>query len=452
LGTNTRSLCLCKALRKTHPEGQRYQQLLYLEIMKKNLSHCNLPPQRQYKYCSVSLPPIFIATFHLFLMTQLLVRRTADAFAIVVQQNHRHHLAVVPTTQLWAAKRNKESMAAKRKRRAQSALKRQQALAESTSQLTPSKLDFKTPPKRTQPTQVAAAEPAKEEDDDAYVSSNAKDLVEAQRESVKMLTFVTERIEKELPIDQVLEDLQIQGYSVVDDFLNDDTIVSTMESEAQRMYENNDMTADVTNLGTGEFLVALEGGTDQYPKCPRSIELVVSLTNKLAARLNTQKEQPNMEEDLPLPLLNDRACSRALCRLFDRSALQASLKLLLGDSESVEAALNKKAAAAAAAAAVSSLPFQTVIEKDREDNDKEEDLRKLSLCYYFVPSKWDGDCGGSMTFESSTSDNPSSVSAKRDRLVLWKSDSAAYRKEPFRGTDEFSVASCIELHLLQQQQ
>lgn len=332
------------------------------------------------------------------------------------------------------AKRKKESMAAKRKRRSQATQKKKQTLEESTSQLPPSKLDFKTtpkPPSLTQATVVSAAIDGNKEDSDSNNNPNekAKELVRAQQESVQMLTHVANQIEA-LDVEKLVSKLNNQGYFVVNDFLQSDIAVK-IQQECESIYQQNDMTADVTNLGTGEFIVALEGGQEQYPKCPRSIELIVSLTNKLSARLNNV-------ENYHGPVLDDRACAQATARVFDRSSLKASLELLLGANDDMDTVLQN----------VATSKYQTVVERDEQDETSSEDLRKLSLCYFAVPSSWDESCGGGISFQNDDN-SETSVDARRNRLVLWKSDAAFFRKEPFRGSEEMPIAVCIELHLLE---
>ncbi len=41
------------------------------------------------------------------------------------------------------------------------------------------------------------------------------------------------------------------------------------------------------------------------------------------------------------------------------------------------------------------------------------------------------------------------VPAVRDRLVIWKSDTAMHRQEAWKGSDDMPIASCIELHLIE---
>ena len=341
-----------------------------------------------------------------------------------------HHRSFFASIAL-AAKRKKESMAAKRKRRAQATQKRLQQMETAKSELPPSKLDFKTPPKPPTPTGVSTENNV----DDEATTQKAKALVEAQRESVKMLTHVANQVAA-IDLETLVESLDNRGYFVVDDFLKDDEIVNVLQKESEDLYQNNEMTADASNLGIGEFIVAIEGGNEQYPKCPRSIELIFSLTSKLSARFNSDdgfKEK--------VVTLDDRACSNAVARLFNRSALKASLQLLLGVDDDMDQALEN----------LKPPPFQTVIEKDKLEKETEEsttnDLRKISICYYAVPSRWGASLGGGVSFEGG-----STVEAKRNRLVIWKSDTTPCRREPFRGSDDVSLASCFELNLVHQKQ
>jgi len=106
-------------------------------------------------------------------------------------------------------------------------------------------------------------------------------------------------------------------------------------------------------------------------------------------------------------------------------------------------------------------------------NNSERDLRTVSILYYLVPSEWNEECGGHLTFRRGNNDDDSdnkddddddddsnvvTVYAKRNRLVLWKSQDTVYRREPFLGkndrnnTNNVTRASTIELHLVERKQ
>jgi hypothetical protein len=237
-------------------------------------------------------------------------------------------------------------------------------------------------------------------------AKKAQELLKAQRASVDMLTKVRERVEG-LPSKTIMASLQSQGYFIVDNFLEDENFLAQLEAESISLYQAGEMEVDLANLGSGEYTTAVKGGQTQYAKCPRLVELTVSSTKHLPKQITE-------------PSLDPSACM-AVLRTFDRKAFQASLNLLIGSEVVPEA--NKS--------------FATVV------TDPSKDKRRISLQYFFVPESWDSSCGGSITFESGDT-----VHAKRDRLLMWKSESTSLRKDMWEGNDDFPLASCLELHLL----
>lgn len=244
--------------------------------------------------------------------------------------------------------------------------------------------------------------------DPTAAAEKAKDLLKSQRESVDMLTMVREKVEG-LPKNDILSAFDNQGYFVVDDFLGH---ADRIAQEAQSMFDAQDMEADTSNLGSGEYIVPITGG-EQYTKCPRSVELVVS----------TAKHLPEVFEDMNL----DASACMATMRSFDYKTLKASMSLLLGSEEEN---LDDSAIA-----------FEKVVFDD-------DDQRKLTMFYYVVPESWNEDCGGGLTF-SSTGGGEEYVAAKYDRLVLLKSDSTMFKKDLWKGSkgdNEFGAR--MELHLV----
>jgi len=251
-------------------------------------------------------------------------------------------------------------------------------------------------------------------------TSKAKKLLQAQQDSVAMLTLVRERVEEKIsPV--LMELYEKQGYCHVDDFLENDDILSQLVREGEMLLEKGEMQADVSNLGSGEYFCSLKGGQEQYSICPRSIEFVVSTT----------KHFPLPTSSLPL----DSGNCMAEMRTFDRKALQASIALLSGDEKEM---------------ATPERPFRGSNENPKDEN------RRVSLRYYLVPDGW-SECGGDLTFiqpqvrqgAEVTPTTTTTIHAKRDRLVLWKSSEVMYRPEPWAGSDTLPPkASCIELHLL----
>lgn len=291
--------------------------------------------------------------------------------------------------------KRKQSMAEKRRQRqSKSSYK-----TEDFSHLPKSKLDFQSSDGG------AANDSPQEMSNPAEAAEKAQDLLKAQRASVDMLTMVRERVEA-LPSEEVISNLESNGYFVVDDFLGNAGVVLQMEAEAQHIYGADKMEVDMGNLGGGEYTLPLTGGSEQYIECPRLIEWVVSTT----------KHVPDQFE----PFTLDAGACMATLRTFDRNAFQASLALLTGSNEVKTA----------------DKPFELVLTD-------EEDMRRLSLKYYVLPETWDPECGGGMEFESG-----GSVAAKRDRLVIWKSDSCSFRTTNWKGGDSNTLGSCIELHLV----
>jgi hypothetical protein len=311
---------------------------------------------------------------------------------------------------LMMAKR-KPSMAERRKRRAA----KNKSATQTKETLPQCKLDFKT----KQPISISGMGPMSDDEamtatseglDASKTKTKAQQLIDAQRASVAMLTHVKEKI-LELPTPIIQEALNENGYIVIDGFLgNDDNCISVLQEEGRSMLRN--MEADLANLGSGEYTVALRGGEEQYTQCPRSVEFVVSSTKHMPGQLGDES-------------LDDNASMTTL-RTFDRKALKASLALLTGNED--EDLINE-----------SKRPFGIIASE-------ENDQRKISLLYYIVSPTWDDSCGGGLTFEG----DGATVEAKRDRLVIMKSDTCSFRRDPWKGSDEDEnmVGTCLELHLV----
>lgn len=263
--------------------------------------------------------------------------------------------------------------------------------------------------------------------------TKAQKLLESQRESVAMLTAVREAVEQQLSRDDIRAQLDEQGYWYGDDFLASSRFVDAMATEGVALLQHN-MSQGV--LGSGEFVESLLGGEAQYQMSPRSIEWVVSLTKHAPAQFAAMS-------------LSAAHCM-ATMRTFDRNVLEASLRLLLTSPSSDEPGDDDKDVAAAIAN-LPKRPWGKVV------TDPASDRRRLSLYYYLVPEAWDADCGGGLTFldnnMNSSEDHETTVkttvAAKRNRLVIFKSDETSIRSEPWRGNSELQHGSCIELHLIQ---
>lgn len=279
--------------------------------------------------------------------------------------------------------------------------------------LPPSKLDF-TATVDKEETESSSQDPVRVANPTA-AAEKAKELLKAQRESVNMLTLVKDRIDQMLKGDSaVTASLKDRGYAVVDDFLGDVAILAAMEQEGIRMMQDGNMEVDTTAIGTGEYIAALQGGEKQYGLCPRMVELVVSST----------KHVPEAFEDMEL----DTSACIATLRTFDRKALKASLALLTGKDDDTVLDVTENTS-----------PLQTVAVNA-------EDQRKLSLYYYVVTPEWSEEYGGGLLFESGK------APAKRDRLVVLRSDSTKCKSIPWKGSDAspaLAFGNYIELHLVQ---
>jgi hypothetical protein len=305
--------------------------------------------------------------------------------------------------------KRKMSMAEKRKRR--------QAKTRSTENpfesLPVSKLDFKSQPP---PKQQEDDLPQKRAETPTAEAEKARGLLQSQRESVTMLTMVREQVERLGQQDNILSGLERDGYFVFDGFLNNETTTECLAKEARSMFDAEDMETDASNLGSGEYIFKITGG-DRYTKCPRSVELVVSTTRHVPEVFETVMS------------LDASACM-ATMRGFDYKSLKASMALLLGSDDEEISDSSKK--------------FGKVVLKDDDDDDK----RKLTMFYYLVPESWDEGCGGGLTFASSSGES-SVIAAKRDRLVIWKSDTTMFKKNTWKGNEESNdFGACVELHLV----
>ena len=250
-------------------------------------------------------------------------------------------------------------------------------------------------------TAAAAAGTGAQKQDEENPQQLAKKLIDAQRKSVDMLTFVKDRVEG-LPIPVILEALDSKGYIVIDDFLANDDVVSQIAAEGLKLFGEQQMETDLTRLGSGDFYAAIKGGEDQYPLCPRTIELVVSTT----------KHFPPLLKGMNL----DGSNIMATMRTYDRSSRLASLSLVENGDLPPQ-------------------PFGVIA-------DEEEDARKVSMIYYPISSEWKE---GGITIE----EGGVAVSAKRDRLVLLRSDTCRCRSDYFVGNDDgLANASCLELHFI----
>lgn len=302
--------------------------------------------------------------------------------------------------------KSRASMAEKRRMR--QAKQRGASRENPFANLPKAKLDFQQQQQPPPASATRALDAPEKMSDPVAAAQRAKELLEAQRKSVDTLTMVRAKIES-LPSEEIITSLKERGYFVVDNLLGDDGVVEEMSKEAESLYLEGALEVDVENLGSGEYTVAIQGGTQQYPKCPRIVEWVVSTTK-------------HVPEVLPQLSLDPSVCM-AILRVFDRKAFQASLKLLTGSDQPVDT--NTKI-------------FTTTV------GGASNDQRRVSLRYYMVSKAWDSSCGGGISLESGDR-----VDAQQDRLVIWKSESCSLRKDVWQGHDDLPIGPCLEMHLVE---
>jgi hypothetical protein len=148
------------------------------------------------------------------------------------------------------------------------------------------------------------------------------------------------------------------------------------------------------------------------------VELVVSSTKHVPSAFEEYGDDDNALD------LESTACM-AVLRAFDRKAFKASLALLTGTEDDTVLDAAEK-------------PLKTIV-------DGEADQRRLSMHYYVLPNEWDEECGGGLVFESGT------IPAKRDRMIMFLSNSTKTRAVPWKGKDSSSATTfgnSIEIHLV----
>ena len=125
-------------------------------------------------------------------------------------------------------------------------------------------------------------------------------------------------------------------------------------------------------------------------------------------------------------------------RVFDRKARISSLSMLLGkDVTDIDDAYD------------SDLPeqsFSYVVNKDGE----KKDMRKVSLLYFLNSDGWDEGCGGSFVTKANSNDNEVIVEARRDRLILYRSDKCLHKMDKWIGDTTSDFGACIACHFVDQ--
>lgn len=269
--------------------------------------------------------------------------------------------------------------------------------------------------------------------------AKASALVQTQRKSVDCLTHIRKRVEESFPISEAANSLAEKGYFVYDGFLSKeveggskedavfgDSMVTDMLSECSDMFANDKLQRDISHLADGEFVSQITGG-ENYSDCPRLVEYVVSCTRHLPPLLNKEFDKLGPGD---LPYL-DATASMGSLRLYDRKTKLGTMSFLSGDETS------------GSDENVSERPFGVVCgDSDAADNDS----RRLTAIFYLSSEQWDSCHGGGLTIES----DGQRVEAKRDRIVLLRSDTCSHRQEPWKGSDESGLdkASSVIVHFI----
>ncbi|GKY98983.1 hypothetical protein MPSEU_000854000 [Mayamaea pseudoterrestris] len=243
-------------------------------------------------------------SFAFVFLLVLVMAAMMDSTSAFVTRKHKYALRRLKHVSILHAK--KPSMAQRRKNRA----KRLQQHANPYSRLPPPKIRADHKDAGISKNEALQTTSSLEETD-----SKAKQLLRSQRESVKMLTLIRERVEllDELALVKALDD---KGYIYIDNFLKSSDIVTKIELEGKSLFENELMQADMDAIGLGEYMTSIQGGQDQYKQCPRSIEFIVSTTKHFPGdHLDKTKTMANM-------------------RTFSRKSWLASVQLLTGKNES----------------------------------------------------------------------------------------------------------------------
>lgn len=351
--------------------------------------------------------------------------------------------SIVTSTQLYGKANKKKSMAQKRKQRG--------------NKFTPKPMErpkiLDTVPNPDEWTPTASTdekvqEMKKSEAAEKEVKSQAASLIQTQRRSVEVLTYVKEKVQGLDPLKAIESVLSPNGCDkVFDDFVGEE-LSSEMRLEGLSMFDKNKMELDL-NAGvySGEYAVALKGGVDQYADSPRITEFVVSLTRHLTNSLNQAgNESGEKGQRNPSPLLGyelDETASAAGLRTFNRKARMSSIALLTGKDVNEVSNDDMKSQ--------EQRPFQYVNE-GRVDNDK-VDYRKVTIIYYMTPPGWDATCGGGVTIKSKKNGSDISVEAKNDRIIILSSDKCLHRLEEWvGGEDGRDSASMLVMHFVERRE
>jgi hypothetical protein len=350
------------------------------------------------------------------------------------------------TTQLFAKKKSKKSMAEKRKNRGKKFAPKPLAKPEILNTVPDADEWEKVKSTEEQVQQMQKQEQNQDEDE---VQSQAKALIETQRKSVEVLTYVKETV-LNLPRDKMIESLKsVSGCDkVFNDFLGQE-LSDEIRAEGLKMFEDEKMELDLkAGLCSGEYTVGIKGGEKQYADCPRITEFVVSLTRHLTGLLNDSLNENKSDDDADngndLDYVLDETASMAGLRTFNRMARLNSISLLTGKevSQITNEDLNN----------TDQRPFQCVIDTkttDADGNEEEVDYRKVTAIYFLTPQGWDKSCGGGVTIKNGD-ESDIYIEAKNDRLLILTSDTCIHRMEEWVGNNEgLESGSMIVTHFIE---
>lgn len=210
------------------------------------------------------------------------------------------------------------------------------------------------------------------------------------------------------------------------------------------MLDKMELDIDGGGICSGEYVAAIVGGAEQYVDCPRCVEYVVSLTRHLPLKLD---DGVGDEGDgvtgagggsSSLGFRLDGAASMAGIRTFDRNARLNALKLLLPDNSSSD---------------IEARPFKYIV-----DGNIQDDRRKITALYFMVPDGWNAQCGGGVRIKTvangdegnkDDNDNEVIIEAKKDRLLIFRSDLCLHSMEGWVGSEGLEVGSHLETHFIQ---
>jgi hypothetical protein len=275
------------------------------------------------------------------------------------------------------------------------------------------------------------------------VKSQAAALIDTQRRSVEVLTYVKEQV-LELNSKEIIESLSSPSgcKEIIDGFLGEE-LSAEMRKEGFSMFENNKMELDLSvGVCGGEYAVSIQGGEKQYADAPRITEFVVSLTRYMTNVLNEELKKGLLAEDKRVISEGhefDETASMAGLRTFNRKSRLSSISLLTGKDVNEMSNDDLKSQ--------ESRPFKLVT--DTKLVEDEVDYRKATVFYYLTPNEWDKTCGGGVTIKTCDG-GEELIEAKNDRLVVLSSDKCLHRMEEWLGNSNFeNGGSVIVIHFVE---